>query len=981
MNMRSFNASAGDAKGFRTRSIKEKTGIALFVIIIGIFGLFGVYQYTEHESTKIKELEELSNRTISRLAEQLVLPLWEVDNLWVRKIITPEMMDKRIFAILVTGEGDMVQGVKRDPDWRLINAGSDIAGDFVRANRDIFRDEIKIGHVKLWITKRFMANDLKKEAWELLLAVMAFSAICIIFLSWMLHRIVIHPINRILTIADAIANGEYDQEIKIEQQDEIGILGRGFNSMQKKIRQRESERDKSESKLRESEQAFRSLSENSPDVIVRYDRDGRCIYVNPAFENITHLTVEQVYLKKTSEMSTEFNKKEEEFTEKLMAAMESGIVTKVDLSWIKGGKLICWYVRIVPEFGTDGKVVSALAIWSDITERKQAEQELHDSEELLRTTVENVPVILYRLDSEGVFQLSVGAGLAKLGLKPGEVVGQTVFDRYKDFPEVVSKHRSAFAGKAVRFTTEVSGIFFDNSIFPLIDQGDKVRAVIGVAVDITDQKRAEEALLRLKENLEDQVQQRTAELVHACDAADAANKAKSVFLANMSHELRTPLNAILGFSSMMRKDPQLPESEKQNIDIINRSGAHLLSLINDVLEMAKIEAGRVQLENVPFDLDAMVRGVNDMMALRAQSKGLQLELDQSSQFPRYIIGDEARLRQILINLLSNAIKFTRAGGVTLRLRAKQNKLSRLQIEVEDTGVGMSKEDQQRAFQPFIQLGEQGCSMGTGLGLTITQQFVQMMGGSISLESTPDKGSLFLIELPLNEAKQTDIKKTKQIGKGEVVGLAPGQPEYRTLIVEDQRENQLYLTKLMDIIGFKVVLASNGAQGIEQFQKWKPHLIWMDRRMPVMDGMEATRRIRELPDGKEVKIVAVTASAFAEQRNEILDAGMDDYVRKPYDAGEVYDCLSKHLGVKYLYAGSPEVQELDVVLTHEMVARLPEVLQSDLIEALESLDSARIDALIDQVGKHDKTLQKKLHQIAANFDYPNILRALLEGGQG
>jgi CheY-like chemotaxis protein len=199
-----------------------------------------------------------------------------------------------------------------------------------------------------------------------------------------------------------------------------------------------------------------------------------------------------------------------------------------------------------------------------------------------------------------------------------------------------------------------------------------------------------------------------------------------------------------------------------------------------------------------------------------------------------------------------------------------------------------------------------------------ERFVQMMGGNISLESTPNKGSLFMVDLPLNKAKEIDIRKPERINKGEVAGLAPDQPKYRILIVEDQRDNQLLLSKLMETIGFKVKLAENGEQGIQLFQKWQPHFIWMDRRMPVMGGMETTQRIRQLPGGKEVKIVAVTASAFAEQRSEMLDAGMDDYVRKPYHASEVYDCLSKHLGVKYLYQSSPKPRELDVTLTNEMV---------------------------------------------------------------
>lgn len=467
-----------------------------------------------------------------------------------------------------------------------------------------------------------------------------------------------------------------------------------------------------------------------------------------------------------------------------------------------------------------------------------------------------------------------------------------------------------------------------------------------------------------------------AELKIARDKAEAANKAKSVFLANMSHELRTPLNAILGFSSMIQKDEQFPDSQQRNLEIINRSGEHLLSLINDVLDMAKIDAGRIQLEEAPFDLGGMVRDVTDMMSVRAQEKGLQLLIDQSSKFPRFIIGDEARLRQTLINLIGNALKFTQQGGVTLRLGIKQDTVAQLLlIEVEDTGPGIAPEDQLLIFEPFVQLGEQGDNKGTGLGLTITRQFVQLMGGQLSLESTPGKGSLFRVELPLNEAEEEASAKPKETSPGEVVCLAPGQPSYRVLIVEDQLENQLLLTQLMEAIGIDVKIANNGKQGVELFQSWHPHLIWMDRRMPVMDGIEATIAIRQLPDGQSVKIVAVTASAFIEQREEMLQSGMDDFLRKPYRANEIYECLAKHLGAKFMYADVSKVEATINTLTPDMLAGLPEVLRDELKEAVESLENERIALVIQQIAAHDPQLQRTLIQLADNFDYTAILKAL------
>lgn len=487
-----------------------------------------------------------------------------------------------------------------------------------------------------------------------------------------------------------------------------------------------------------------------------------------------------------------------------------------------------------------------------------------------------------------------------------------------------------------------------------------------------------EELQGYKQDLELLVDRRTNELVQARDQAQAANQAKSAFLANMSHELRTPLNAILGFSGMVLRDAHLSDQHRKDMEIVGKSGEHLLELIDDVLDVAKIETGSTVLESASTDLYDLVNDTANMLRERAWGKNLELVINISPQVPRFVCLDPGKLRQVLANLIGNALKYTDEGSVKVTLNAQPKcGLSEvtLLVDVEDTGIGIAPEDQGRIFDPFVQAGSSRTRKGTGLGLSISRHFIELMGGSIQVESIPGRGSRFHVELSTQIAEAAEVS-VASVNTEEVIGLESGQPDYRVLIVEDQRENWLLLKRLLEPVGFQVRIAEDGAEAVKSFGEWRPHFIWMDVRLPGMSGLEAARRIRKLEGGREVRIVALTASAFATQRQEVLAAGFDDFLRKPYRPSEIFDSLARHLHVQFSYEQRAQRRsERPVTVRPEDLAALPAPLREELEKAVLSLDPARVSLLVREVSGHNASLGTVLGHFAETLSYSPILAAL------
>jgi PAS domain S-box-containing protein len=511
--------------------------------------------------------------------------------------------------------------------------------------------------------------------------------------------------------------------------------------------------------------------------------------------------------------------------------------------------------------------------------------------------------------------------------------------------------------------------------------------MVGLNRDVTDLISAEREREQLvnelrehQEHLEALVASRTSELRAAKEAAESASRAKSAFLANMSHEIRTPMNAILGYAQLLERDRDLRDDQRQKIDIIHNSGNHLLTLINDVLEMSKIEAGRATHAVEPFDLHALLQDVQWMFRDLTQNKGLELTLEQAPRLPRTLLGDAGKVRQVLINLLSNAVKFTTSGRIAVRASGREadGEKQVVVIAVEDTGPGIEPRDLDRIFEAFDQADSSARGGGTGLGLTISRNFARLMRGDLVVDSTPGKGSVFTFSFEAKGAATDAVP--APVAPPIPAGLAPNQPDWKVLIVDDVPTNRDLLDELLSRVGFLTRTAASAEEAIVVHDEWRPHLVLMDLRMPGMDGLEAIRRLRR--SGSTAAIFAVTASGLADTENEARESGVDAFVRKPYREGALLAAIGERLGACYLYGafvpGTPDrVHRVGAEQStlSQRLHRLPPALINQLREAAIEGRAKRIELLADLVEQHSEDVAADVRALARHFQYDALVSAL------
>ncbi|MEI6694763.1 MAG: PAS domain S-box protein [Bacteroidota bacterium] len=750
----------------------------------------------------------------------------------------------------------------------------------------------------------------------------------------------------------------------------IGILG---------ISRDITKRKEAEDKLLQSSQKWEAIISASPDGIGVVSLDGKLQLLSEKLATMYGYTIEQKdeYLGKTIfDYIDPSNHQLLKDNIRLLIDAESENKITEYLAIKKDNSRFYVDVNSCVLYDTDGNPESILFVERDITERKQAKETLENERTLFRTIIDLIPDAVYVKDTEGRKIIANPKEVELIGKNSeNEIIGNTDFN-------LLTKHQAEYSQGEDQFVLTTGNPLLDiestmhdrdgiqhwlmGSKVALRDIHGNITGIVGITHDISDLKKTE------------------AGLVNAKLEAEMANQSKSIFLANMSHEIRTPLNAIIGFSQLMNRDPLLTATQKEYNTSIIRAGEHLLMLINDILELSKVEAGRVVINPTNVDLYELIDDIQMLFKERVEFKQLQLLVEVSSDLPRYVWVDEQKLRQIFFNLIGNAIKFTDQGGIAVRVRSDERKKNERQliVEVQDSGHGIAEDELNMLFQHFAQTAS-GIkkSSGTGLGLALSRELAILMGGNITVKSQLGKGSVFTFYIAIKEG---EAKTQKNLVAKRVTGIYNPQKTYRILVVDDKEENLKVAVKLLQLVGFETAEVMNGKAAVEKFKEWQPDLVLMDIRMPEMDGLEACRLIKLTEKGKETPIIALTASSFEEERKKIESLGMLDFIRKPFRENDFFTSIGNALAIEYIYEKeTASVQHKilkDQTAIEEAIANLPNYLISQMADALSIADLDLLIVLIKSIAVENPELSQHLTTHANDYDYA-YLQQLLKQHKG
>ena len=791
------------------------------------------------------------------------------------------------------------------------------------------------------------------------LALGAFGVIAVF--SFRITQNFIRPIHQLIDTTLRISQGETGLKInEAHLKDDLSILAKNFNFMIDKL---EDHNHNLEAKILERTQELRILTvavEQSPLSIEITDLKNKLIYVNPCFCEVTGYSSEEVLGRNPRLLQSGLTNKS--VYKDLWKTLSTGLPWRGELiNKRKNGEFYWERVTIAPILNSEGKTVNYVAVKEDITLYKKTEEQNTRLGSVLENSLNEIYIV--DIDSFAFVQVNKG-GRNNLGysleelkqLSPIDILPDSNLESFKELVEPLYKKALPYLIFKTQYQRK-NGSTYPVEIHLQLIEAESSSVFVAMVQDISERNKKEQELKQAKAE------------------AEKASLAKSQFVANMSHELRTPLNAILGFSQLMVKGENLTKKQRENLKIINNSGDYLLRLINDVLDISKIESGQVELHAINFNLCDLLKELTLLFEEKLFKKQLNFIVDYKETFQCHIYTDKTKLRQVFINLINNAIKFTDDGGnivLSIYYQKVSAKNLKLYVEIEDTGCGIEEKELPFVFQQFVQTSSGIKSHeGTGLGLAISTQFVQLMGGEMSVESQVDKGSVFKFNILVSYSDDV-LKKSSEVPL-EVIGLEKSLKGNRILIADDNDINRLLLVKILSPLGFELKEAKNGEQAVKLWEDWQPHIVLMDMRMPVLNGYEACRQIKA--QSSQAIIIAVTASVFEEKRKLMLEAGCNDVISKPFKSANLLAIIKKYLAIDYRYEKTQADEPLQTKDLKSAFLQLDNELQNNLKQAIEQVDMQQLKELLNQVERQNLELANQIKTYVDNFDYEILLGLL------